>query len=76
MSKKNNNIFDAKQTLTEIEDKFEMFQILNEEGEIINNEADHKLSDEELVELMTRMVYTRILEQRSITLNRKGRLGY
>ncbi len=51
MSKKNNNIFDAKQTLTEIEDKFEMFQILNEEGEIIKKEADPKLSDEELVEV-------------------------
>ncbi|MBG9455010.1 pyruvate dehydrogenase [Lysinibacillus sphaericus] len=76
MSKKNNNIFDAKQTLTEIEDKFEMFQILNEEGEIINEEADPKLSDEELVELMTRMVYTRILDQRSISLNRQGRLGF
>ena len=72
----NNNIFDAKQTLTEIEDKFEMFQILNEEGEIINKEADPKLSDEELVELMTRMVYTRILDQRSISLNRQGRLGF
>ena len=56
MSKKNNNIFDPQQTLTEIEEKFEMFQILNEEGEIINEEADPKLSDEELVELMTRMV--------------------
>ncbi len=76
MSKKNNNIFDAKQTLTEIEDKFEMFQILNTEGEIINEEADPKLSDDELVELMTRMVYTRILDQRSISLNRQGRLGF
>lgn len=73
---KNNNIFDPQQTLTEIEEKFEMFQILNEEGEIINEEADPKLADEELVELMTRMVYTRILDQRSISLNRQGRLGF
>ncbi|WP_409368183.1 pyruvate dehydrogenase (acetyl-transferring) E1 component subunit alpha [Lysinibacillus sp. 38-6] len=76
MSKKNNNIIDPQQTLAEIEDKFEMFQILNEEGEIINEEADPKLTDEELVELMTRMVYTRILDQRSISLNRQGRLGF
>ena len=59
-------------TLNEIEDKFEMFQILNEKGEIVNEEYDPKLSDEELVELMTRMVYTRILDQRSISLNRQG----
>ena len=63
-------------TLHEIEEKFEMFQILNEEGEIVNEEANPNLSDEELVELMSRMVYTRILDQRSISLNRQGRLGF
>jgi pyruvate dehydrogenase E1 component alpha subunit len=42
----------------------------------VNEEYDPKLSDEELVELMTRMVYTRILDQRSISLNRQGRLGF
>ncbi|MDM5332570.1 pyruvate dehydrogenase (acetyl-transferring) E1 component subunit alpha [Ureibacillus composti] len=68
--------FDPKQTLNEIEDKFQMFQILNEEGVIVNEEANPNLSDEELVELMTRMVYTRILDQRSISLNRQGRLGF
>ena len=68
--------FDPKQTLNEIEDKFQMFQILNEEGVIVNEEANPNLSDEELVELMSRMVYTRILDQRSISLNRQGRLGF
>jgi len=68
--------FDPKQTLNEIEDKFQMFQILNEDGVIVNEEANPNLSDEELVELMTRMVYTRILDQRSISLNRQGRLGF
>ncbi|MER2171670.1 MAG: thiamine pyrophosphate-dependent enzyme, partial [Psychrobacillus psychrodurans] len=63
-------------TLHEIEDKFEMFQILNEDGEIVNEQANPNLSDEELVELMSRMVYTRILDQRSISLNRQGRLGF
>ena len=47
---------DPKKTLQEIEEKFEMFQILNEEGEIVNEEANPNLSDEELVELMSRMV--------------------
>lgn len=65
-----------KKTLQEIEEKFELFQILNEEGTIVNEEANPNLSDEELVELMSRMVYTRILDQRSISLNRQGRLGF
>ena len=34
------------------------------------------LTDEQLQELMRRMVYTRILDQRSISLNRQGRLGF
>jgi pyruvate dehydrogenase E1 component alpha subunit len=32
--------------------------------------------DDQLKELMRRMVYTRILDQRSISLNRQGRLGF
>lgn len=53
-----------------------MFQILNEHGEIVNEADAPDLSDDELVELMTRMVYTRVLDQRSIALNRQGRLGF
>ncbi|WP_091583188.1 pyruvate dehydrogenase (acetyl-transferring) E1 component subunit alpha [Alteribacillus bidgolensis] len=53
-----------------------MFQILNEEGEIVNKDALPDLSDEELQELMRRMVYTRIWDQRAISLNRQGRLGF
>ncbi|WP_060209609.1 pyruvate dehydrogenase (acetyl-transferring) E1 component subunit alpha [Sporosarcina koreensis] len=68
--------FDPVKTLHSIEEQFEMFQVLNEEGEIVNKDADPNLSDEELTELMTRMVYTRILDQRSISLNRQGRLGF
>nr|WP_106783941.1 pyruvate dehydrogenase (acetyl-transferring) E1 component subunit alpha [Lysinibacillus timonensis] len=76
MGEKLSNLYDPTKTLNEIEDKFQMFQILNEKGEIVNEEFEPKLSDEELVELMTRMVYTRILDQRSISLNRQGRLGF
>ncbi|WP_337017233.1 pyruvate dehydrogenase (acetyl-transferring) E1 component subunit alpha [Oceanobacillus massiliensis] len=53
-----------------------MFQILNEDGKIVNKADMPDLSDEELKELMRRMVYTRILDQRSIALNRQGRLGF
>ncbi|MBF0708276.1 MULTISPECIES: pyruvate dehydrogenase (acetyl-transferring) E1 component subunit alpha [Bacillales] len=63
-------------TIENIEGQFEMFQILNENGEIVNKEAMPELSDEQLQELMRRMVYTRILDQRSISLNRQGRLGF
>ncbi|MEN2766595.1 pyruvate dehydrogenase (acetyl-transferring) E1 component subunit alpha [Ornithinibacillus xuwenensis] len=53
-----------------------MFQILNEDGKVVNKDDMPELSDEELKELMKRMVYTRILDQRSIALNRQGRLGF
>ncbi|RUL51881.1 MULTISPECIES: pyruvate dehydrogenase (acetyl-transferring) E1 component subunit alpha [Lysinibacillus] len=76
MGAKKSTLFNPAATLQEIENKFEMFQILNEQGEVVNKDAVPNLSDEELVELMTRMVYTRILDQRSISLNRQGRLGF
>jgi pyruvate dehydrogenase E1 component alpha subunit len=65
-----------KHVLESVESQFETFQILNEKGEIVNEDAMPDLSDDELRELMRRMVYTRILDQRSIALNRQGRLGF
>src|SRR5699024_7201216 len=65
-----------KNVLDEIENKFEMFQVLNEEGKIVNEDDVPDLSDDDLIELMKRMVYTRVLDQRSIALNRQGRLGF
>ncbi|SHG24166.1 pyruvate dehydrogenase E1 component alpha subunit [Ornithinibacillus halophilus] len=65
-----------KHVLESVESQFEMFQILNEDGEIVNKDDVPDLSDDELKELMRRMVYTRILDQRSIALNRQGRLGF
>ena len=76
MTEKITKSFDPAAKLQEIENQFEMFQILNEEGQIVNEEANPNLSDAELEELMTRMVYVRILDQRSISLNRQGRLGF
>ncbi len=55
---------------------FQTIQIMNEEGQIVNQEAMPDLSDDQLKELMRRMVYTRVLDQRSISLNRQGRLGF
>ncbi|ADU30923.1 pyruvate dehydrogenase (acetyl-transferring) E1 component subunit alpha [Evansella cellulosilytica] len=62
--------------LQKIESQFETFQILNEDGEVVNKKAMPDLSDEQLKELMKRMVYTRIWDQRAISLNRQGRLGF
>ncbi|PKG22174.1 pyruvate dehydrogenase (acetyl-transferring) E1 component subunit alpha [Niallia nealsonii] len=67
---------DVKAQLEQVENQFQTLQILNEEGEVVNESAMPDLSDEQLQELMTRMVYTRILDQRSISLNRQGRLGF
>ncbi len=67
---------DANQALETVENQFQTLQILNEEGEVVNENAMPVLTDEQLQELMRRMVYTRILDQRSISLNRQGRLGF
>src|ERR1700719_5099413 len=75
-SKTQNAHIDAKKSLEVVEEQFKTLQILNEEGEVVNEAAMPSLSDEQLQELMRRMVYTRILDQRSISLNRQGRLGF
>ncbi|MED2973489.1 MULTISPECIES: pyruvate dehydrogenase (acetyl-transferring) E1 component subunit alpha [unclassified Fictibacillus] len=62
--------------IEQVEKQFETFQILSEDGKVVNKSAMPKLSDDELQELMTRMVYTRIWDQRAISLNRQGRLGF
>ncbi len=66
----------ASNTLEQAEGHFEMFQVMNEEGEIVNKDALPDLTDEDLQELMKRMVYTRIWDQRAVSLNRQGRLGF
>ncbi|NEU32331.1 pyruvate dehydrogenase (acetyl-transferring) E1 component subunit alpha [bacterium LRH843] len=55
--------------------EFKMFQILNEKGEMIDQTSVPNLSDEQLKELMRKMVFTRVWDQRAISLNRQGRLG-
>ncbi|MHA7098548.1 pyruvate dehydrogenase (acetyl-transferring) E1 component subunit alpha [Priestia aryabhattai] len=70
------SIVHSKKQFDGIQKQFETFKILNEEGKVINQEAMPNLSDEQLQELMKRMVYTRILDQRSVSLNRQGRLGF
>jgi pyruvate dehydrogenase E1 component alpha subunit len=75
-SKLKNAQLDANKALEAVEEQFQTLQILNEQGEVVNEAAMPDLTDEQLQELMRRMVYTRILDQRSISLNRQGRLGF
>lgn len=62
--------------MEKVDADFPTFQILDQDGKIVNKDALPDLSDEELVELMTRMVWSRVLDQRSTALNRQGRLGF
>lgn len=56
--------------------EFKTVQVLDEDGNVVNEDLMPDLSDDELEELMRRMVFTRILDQRAINLNRQGRLGF
>ncbi len=53
-----------------------MLTIINANGEVADEAAMPKLSDDQLKELMRRMVFTRIWDQRSVSLGRQGRLGF
>ncbi|WP_099223143.1 pyruvate dehydrogenase (acetyl-transferring) E1 component subunit alpha [Listeria costaricensis] len=75
-SKTKKAVIDQKKYFDALSKQFEMVQILNEKGEVVNPDLMPDLNDDELVELMTRMVWTRVLDQRSISLNRQGRLGF
>lgn len=55
---------------------FQMVQIMDEEGNIVNPDLMPEVTDEELVQFMSDMVWSRILHERSTALNRQGRLGF
>lgn len=55
---------------------FSMVQVLDPEGNVVDKDLLPDLSDDELVQLMERMVWSRILHERSTALNRQGRLGF
>jgi pyruvate dehydrogenase E1 component alpha subunit len=55
---------------------FPMVQILDKDGKVVNEDLVPDLSDDELVELMERMVFSRVLHDRSMALSRQGRLGF
>lgn len=76
MAKKKVNPLDFAALMEDINADFPTIQVLDKEGKVVNKDLLPDLSDEELVELMTRMVWARVLDQRSTALNRQGRLGF
>ena len=55
-SKAKNAQLDVKKQLETVDKQFQTLQILNEEGEVVNADAMPDLTDEQLQELMRRMV--------------------
>lgn len=56
--------------------ELETLSVLSAEGDIINQDHVPNLSDDQLKELLRRMVFTRVWDQRAVSLNRQGRLGF
>ena len=54
----------------------EMLKVLSAEGKIVNEDMDPKLSDDQLREIMRRMVFTRAWDKRAVSIQRQGRLGF
>lgn len=57
-------------------EKVEPLKMLNLDGTLADPKAELNLSDDQLRELMRRMVFTRIWDQRAVSLQRQGRLGF
>lgn len=64
--------------LKEIEKKFEMVQILDHHGEVKNPDLEKEtgLSDEDLVEIMRRMIFTRHFAKQTNSYSQQGRMGF
>lgn len=51
-------------------------QVLDEKGNVVDKARLPKLSDDDLRNLMYKMVFTRVWDQRAVKLARQGRLGF
>jgi len=71
-----NNPLDFDKLVESYGELFPMVQILDKDGEVVNEDLVPDLSDDQLVELMERMVFSRVLHDRSMALSRQGRLGF
>lgn len=73
---KNGFVLDFQKQLDDVANLFPMVQVLDEQGEVVNEDLLPDLSDEQLVELFEDMLWSRALNDRSIILARQGRLGF
>jgi pyruvate dehydrogenase E1 component alpha subunit len=74
----NKKILDFNYQLQAQDEAFPTLQVLDNEGNIVDEDALKRadLSDDQLVELMKRMVYSRELNIRSVKLAKQGRFGF
>lgn len=56
--------------------KVQPLSVLAPDGTVVNEQEMPKLTDDQLKELMRRMVFTRTWDQRAVNLTRQGRLGF
>src|ERR1700730_11062493 len=71
----------SKQTVKQVNyevstEQIEPLTVLAPDGSIVNEDKLPKLSDDQLKELMRRMVFTRVWDERAVNLGRQGRLGF
>lgn len=57
-------------------EEVDTLSVLSPDGEIINKDLMPKLTDDQLKEIMYRMVFTRTWDDRAVNLGRQGRLGF
>ncbi len=57
-------------------EEVETLSVLSPDGEIVNKDLMPKLTDDQLKEIMYRMVFTRTWDDRAVNLGRQGRLGF
>lgn len=67
---------DYEGVLNNVTEQFPMVQIIDKDGNVVRDDIMPDLSDEQLVELMERMVFSRTLHEETTKLARQGRLGF
>src|SRR5690554_4550758 len=70
------NPLDFEAQIKNVDAQFPFVQIMDETGKIVNEDLMPELTDEQLIELFSDMLWSRALNDRSTTLARQGRLGF
>ena len=75
MAKQNQKTFHLDSIADKYKEDFPFYQILNKEGKVVNKDLEPDLTNDELTELMRRLVWARTYDARVTLLNRQGALG-